>query len=80
LDNLSSSKHRIVMEEKKKTSVLIHYEGSLCWLNVDRVIALVSSKNMIIFEAVTWTLSEKDFNKVKDLWFKLNPWYFEKPK
>ena len=68
------------MEKEKAKSVLIHYEESTCWLNVDKVIAIVRSKNMIIFEAVTWTLSEEDFNKVWDLWFKLNPSYVDKPK
>ncbi len=46
-----------------------HY--GVCWLDVDRVIALVPEKNMLVFEQVYWTLSKEDFNKVSEVWHKL---------
>lgn len=43
----------------------------ICKLDVDRVIALVPEKNMLLFERAYWVLNDKDFNKVSEVWHKL---------
>ena len=43
-----------------------HY--GVCWLDVDRVVALVPEKHMLLFENVAWTLNKEDFNKVSEVW------------
>jgi hypothetical protein len=40
-------------------------------LNVERVIAVVPEKNMLLFEDVYWVLSEEDFDKVYEEWKEL---------
>ena len=55
----------------KKTVLVTEPHYGVCWLDVERVIALVPKKNMIVFEHVTWILSEEDFNKVSEIWHKL---------
>lgn len=37
-------------------------------LNVERVIAVVPEKNMLLFEDVCWVLIEEDFDKVYEAW------------
>jgi len=42
-----------------------------CELDVERVIALVPAKNMLLFEYAIWKLNDEDFRKVADVWRKL---------
>lgn len=42
-----------------------------CELDVERVIALVPAKNMLLFEYAIWRLNDEDFRKVADVWRKL---------
>lgn len=42
-----------------------------CWLDVNRVIALVPDKHWILFENVRWELDSNDFKKISDIWHQL---------
>ena len=55
---------------KKTVLVNVPYYGP-CWLDVNRVIALVPDKHWLLFEGVRWELSEEDFKKVSNIWHKL---------
>ena len=37
-------------------------------LDVEKVIALVPDKNMLLFESVYWKLDKEDFDRVSDVW------------
>lgn len=41
------------------------------WLDVSRVIRLVPSRRMVLFESVYWILDKEDFTKVSDIWHQL---------
>ena len=55
---------------KKTVLVSVPHYG-YCWLDVDRVIALVPDKHWILFESVRWELDSNDFKKVSDIWHQL---------
>lgn len=40
-------------------------------LDVDKVIALVPEKRMLLFESVYWILDQEDFDAVSDMWHEL---------
>ncbi len=42
-----------------------------CELDVDRVVALVPKKRMLLFEDTYWILNPKDFDRVSEIWHKL---------
>ena len=45
-----------------------HPEYGKTELNVERVIAICPLKRWILFENVSWPLSQADFDKVADAW------------
>ena len=47
----------------------LHYGE--CELDVDRVVALVPRKRMLLFEDTYWLLNQEDFDKVREIWHKL---------
>lgn len=55
----------------KKVVLVTEPHYGICWLDVERVLALVPEKNMLVFESICWTLSKEDFNKVSEIWHKL---------
>jgi len=64
---------------KTNKAVLVnepHY--GICWLDVDRVIALVPEKRWLLFEGVRWELDEHDFKKVSDVWHQLKGTYYDR--
>lgn len=42
-----------------------------CELDVNRVIALVPEKKLLVFESIYWKVSQEDFDKVSELWHTL---------
>ena len=40
-------------------------------LDVDKVIALVADKRMLLFEYAYWVLDKEDFDKVSTIWHEL---------
>ena len=51
-------------------TVTTSYYG-VCKLDVNRVIALVPEKRMLLFESTYWILNQEDFDKVSEIWHKL---------
>ncbi len=48
-----------------------HPNYGKCELDVERVIALVPTKNILLFEYTFWILNDEDFKKVSEVWHKL---------
>ena len=42
-----------------------------CELDVERVIALVPKKRMLLFERAYWELKQEDYDRVSEVWHKL---------
>ena len=42
-----------------------------CELDVEKVIALVPKRSMLLFESTYWKLSDEDFRKVAEIWREL---------
>ena len=55
--------NRIVIVKEKHYGVAV--------LDVDRVIALVPDKRMLLFESAYWTLDQDDFDMVSEIWHEL---------
>ena len=47
----------------------LHY--GVCELDVNRVIALVPEKKLLVFESIYWKVGQEDFDKVSELWHTL---------
>lgn len=47
----------------------MHY--GTCELDVDKVIALVPRRHMLLFDSTYWVLDTKDFDFVSEVWHKL---------
>ena len=59
------------MNMNKIVSITHPYYGK-CELNVEKIIALFPEHHKLVFENYYWTLDSDDFNKVSELWHKLN--------
>lgn len=42
-----------------------------CELDVERVIALVPDKRLLLFEGTYWELNQRDYDMVSEVWHKL---------
>lgn len=55
----------------KKTVLVNVPQYGPTWLDVSRVIGLVPSKRMVLFESVYWILDKEDFTEVSNIWHQL---------
>ena len=63
-----STERRINMNRIVKVDEF-HYGE--CELDVERVIALVPKKRMLLFERAYWELKQEDYDRVSEVWHKL---------